>query len=671
MEAYKVWATLNLKGDAGQKLAKISKDIKNASEAMKKLTKEARSLDEVLKKAASRFDSIQKNMNKVSDSVKPASDQFGNLSNNLRSATSNSTALITKVRTLSQELRTLNSAAGGGGGGAGGAGQYFYYGGRKRRPPLLGSSGMGPYLGGGGGYGGGRVFQGQYSHVPPGGAGGSGGGGMGGGVYGVGAAPSGGRGGRRRFHGIHHAAAFGLGAISPQISALAYAGYAGGPIGLGVASGGILAASGWSQQKQINMLMSQFAAQGFNQQQLDEVRALSMQGPHGISPLQMTKSYLAANMGLRDWGMAKKIAPFLAKAEYVATANYGGMTDNQLKDLMRFSEMMGGSNPEKIKVWLNAAMRQFAASGGTIMPSEQATYGRRAAGAMSNLTPAGYFALEPVQQEMRSSGMGTALTSGARAFTNPQISNFQKQRYTRLAQLGLWDTKKNQMKDEFLRLYETDPYQFFKQVWWPALAKAGITSDIGITRETTQDFPRTTGQFGNLLYKNRGKIERNIAQMPLFTDLNTQFGAAQKTESGSQQSLAASWDRLATAFGKLADPAIIKAMDGLSSLLESLANFLSHPFDNTTGAVPFNEVRKRGLSLYDLSSDHITQKSSSNDSRPIVLTLTNGKEFARSQLPYVASAMNQAGTVSNMTGFNTGINASPVALSDINGGMGS
>lgn len=599
MEAYKVWASLNLKGNAFEKINKFTKDLSKSSKAITVLNQQLMKMGNSVKAANPYFASLARNFNAMAADLKPLNSQMSGFSRRLSNTSPRIDRMSVKVGYLDARLKMLSRTASGAG-------------------AALQSVG-GAMAGGGGGR----------------------------------------RGGGRRGYSMHHAAAMGLGMVAPEIAAVGYAASY-GPAGIAAAGAGILGAAGWSQQKQINMQMAQLKSQGFTPEQLDAVRQQSMQGPRGVSPLSMTSAYTASYMATRSQSMAAMMAPQLAKAEYIANTQYGGISDSQLKDLMAFSEIMGGSDPKKIMVWMGAAMRQFTASGGTIMPGKQATYGRQAGGAMSQLTPEGYFSLEPVQQEMGSSRLGTALTTGARSFTNPQISHFAKQNYMRMNDLGVWDTKTGHMKQKYLDLYNTDPYQFLKQVWWPALRAHGMTSDMAITQETTRDFPRTTGQWANVSYKNREKMERNIALMSGFADINTQFTDAHKNEGGAQQDLSASWDRLATAFGKLADPLIIKGMNLLSWYLEGWAKifegFSSFNLKDST-----NDLSKFGaVSLANMAKNSGTSVIFNLDSKP----------FARAILPAIGNAASQAGTIAGNSGFNTLLNPTPAANNQVNGGMG-
>lgn len=380
---------------------------------------------------------------------------------------------------------------------------------------------------------------------------------------------------------LHIAGHIGLSSVSGELGAISAAGMMGGGVAAGLIGAGILGYQGFQKQRSYQQSISQLEAQGFTKYDIAEVNRISQGTSPGISQLDIVQSLVDAQMATRNFEQAKYLAPKLAQAKVYSNVLYGGMSENEIKDLIRTAELAGGSKKENMAQWLDVATKMMVTSGGTIKPHEQRTFWRQSGGAMGRLTPLGYLSMEPIMQELGGAKLGTALTTGIRAFINPQMSNFAKYRVEKLKGFGLWNTKTGRMKDEFVDLAQTDPFMFLKNVWLPALAKKGITSPGKIQTETLSDLPRTFGQMLFLMFKNMEKMERSreLAQSAMGGDqLKT---LAEKKPEFAVMRLSKAWESLTTVIGEMTTPSILEGLNALSSGLEKLGNVLS-VFHNLT-----------------------------------------------------------------------------------------
>lgn len=644
MEAYKIWATLNLKGDATTKINKLSKDIKTASNYISNLNRQLINMGKAVQHADPYFKSLATHFGYLLSELKPVNEQFAGLNRRLNNASPRADTLSNKVNQLSKNLNetAINASRA--------AREVFNLGMTNK---VVGLNQINK-----------QINKRPYSTNV---------------VYnkenkgkkGIG------------FHGLH-AAAYGLGAIVPEAGAVTGAYYAAGGAGVGLAAGGILAAQGFGVNKTLGQQRALLIGQGFSNKQINEFNQLVGNSPRGISPTRMGEALITGQLSLRDWSAAKKIAPDIAKISFAAQNAFGGMTDNQMLDMTRFAEMMNTSgNPEDMRKWLNVAGQMMLASGGSIMPSEMATFMRRSGGVVSgHMRPEDFLALEPLIQELRGSNAGTALTTGVRAMMNPQMSNFAQYNVKKLEKLGIWDKKTNRMKQSYLDLMMQAPDLFLNQVIIPALAKQGITSSKNITQEITADFPRTYGRALNVMYNNREIIKRSRDIARNILGSNDFFDVVSGTEAGAQATLAASWEKLAAAFGKLTDPAVIKVMNALSTFIEDFANVLNKLSKGEYG----NIFTMKGSTINSNTSlsDVISFKSwkpkifgQFKDVAKNVVNSTNGQSIGHIYLNAdrvgqflfnpMGNLLSSSGTESNPASFNNGLSPPPVMHNYQNG----
>jgi len=558
MEAYKIWATLNLKGDATTKLDQFTKAVHKSDQAVTLLNSHLKLIQGSIGKLNPLFKDMASGIGMAARELKPASKGMSDLNRAVYYGTSRIERMVSKVGALNARLRATALDA------------------RMASSELGGLRGTIPSMRGGGGV-----------------------------------ASRGGR--QSSAHRLAHAAAFGLGAVAPEAAAVGGSYYlaGGGAVGgiaAGVAGAGILAAQGFQNTKTLSRQRAILMGQGFSPAQIGEFNQMTMNAPRGVSPTMMGESLVASQMGLRNWGEAKTIAPDLAKITYAAKNTFGGMTDKQTQDLIRFAEFMNISgSPQEMRKWLNVGAQMTLSSGGTIMPGEQATFLRQASGAVAGrLTPEAYLTLEPIMQEYRGTKLGTAFTTGLRAMLNPQMSNFAKYHVKRLEDLGLWDSKTGRMKSSYLSLLTSDPDMFLRQVWLPALAKKGITSPEGIRNETMGDMPRTFGTALNLMYNKMPITDRSRALSKNLLNSDEFYNLVLGNEAGAQSNLSAAWERLTVSFGKLANPAIIKAMNALADLLDGLSNMLNFNKQQATGFMG-SLTSNAGKSLSQIAGELDTQ----------------------------------------------------------------
>jgi len=509
MEAYKVWATLSIKGDAHKKMEQFASLTKKASNELAKFQRLLKPIAGMFEKMAAslkilnpEFSKFSTTMVRLNVNTANSRDVLNSFNNTVNAAANRMASATSRANSFAASLNAVAVQSG------------------------LSSKAMGMMRGS-------SLKSGAMAS-----------------------------GGSNKFL---LGAASGLGLTNPLFMA-----------GAGAAALGI---HGFKQESEYQRSILQLRAQGFTGNQIAEANAIANQVRPGISQVDMIQAIVDAQMATRNFNQAKILAPILAQGKMSANVIYGGMTHKQQQDLIRVSELAGGSNTQNMANWLTVALQMMATSGGTIMPQEQRTFFRQAAGSMSRLSPLGYLAMEPMLQELGASRTGTALTTGILSLSNPQISHFARYKVDRLKALGLWDNKSNRVNASALDTLQTDPFLFLKNFWLPALARKGITSPGGIQTETMADLPRTFGQFMLLMFKNMEKIDRSraLAGHAMGGD---ELKRLSMTQGPEQQGFAVlrlskAFDTLSDSIGKLSSPLVIKTLNAISQSFENLAKMIT------------------------------------------------------------------------------------------------
>lgn len=425
--------------------------------------------------------------------------------------------------------------------------------------------------------------------------------------------------------------------------------------------------SGYHHGNEYQRSMGQLSAMGYNDKQLNFVKKFTSTAKPGVSTVSQIDSFVAAQMETQSFEMSKALAPILAQNKMVSQVLYGGMSNKQTQDAIKTAGMIGGSNPAKVAEAMTTILQMTALSSGSMMPSEQRSFMRQAAGSASRLTPMGYLSLEPVMQEYGGSKTGTALTTGLRAFSNPKISNFAQYKVKQLEDLGLWDTKNKRMKSEYLEQLQTDPSQFAK-TWLSHLSAHGITSESDILTNTMSALPRTFGTLLSLLMKNMEKSDRERAIISGLPKGEGLTGIVSKTQAGAAYRVSQGWVSFSEALNRFSSPVIIDAMNILGSGLEKMATFLnSHSLNsnNSLRNVLANGSSSNGLFDFINKKGDLTSGSINQKNQPIVTQVNlDGKVIATTMSNRIGDALWGHQLVQNSTSGNNPLMPYPVGLSN-------
>lgn len=594
MEAYKVWATLNLKGDALKKMEQFSKMTKRASSEVDKLIRGSKSLTLVFEKMGSALKLINPDLAKFSVSFIRMNSNIGGAASSMGKFNSSITSSSNKIDTASRKAQrlaaSLNAVA---------------------------------------------VQSGLASRSM-------------GGIKGAGAIVKSKSGLSKAASGFGHGVAAGAGVhhvSSPGMAA-----------GLGLGAAVYKAFTAGSEYQKY---MGQFKVLGFDESRLKEIEDIAKQGESpGISRLDVLRSLSSAQMATRNFGEAKLLAPALAKAKLVSGALYEDITKGQIKDMMRSAEIPGGSDTNNIKKWLDVVNQMYTSSGGTIDFGKQRTFWSMAIGGVPNLDPRSYLALEPVIQEIGGAQTGTALTTGARSFSNPKQSNFARYKVDRLKYFGLWDEKTDRMKKPYLDQMNTRPEQFILKTLLPAFKSKGVTSKEDITAEINSTLPRTYGKFVNLVIKNEEKIRRAFEAAEKILGIDESKETIMGMHNQKIKELTASFESFSIVLDKFTGPALDGIATGLSKIFNVLKFGLEFLYggDKKAPAVftPFG--KGTGISTIGEIFNPIKKESE----KPIIQTnvIVDGKVLAKSTSQHMGSALsglNQQGT----SGVNPGYHMFP------------
>lgn len=628
MEVYKVWATLNLKGNAFEKMQKFSQATKLATDRVNKLIAAFTPLTGKLDVLQKRLQLINPSLSKLSTTfirtsvnTTESTRRFSTLSNTLFSAQKNTDALSRKSDVLAGKLEKISATG------------------------EMATASLGRLRGASIAAGGYRIGT-----------------------------------GRGRGHGgFSHMGALGLGMIAPEASLLMGGGAAFGA----VAGVGILAAQGFKQEKTYQQSLAQLQAQGLSPADLKVAQNFANNPIKGLSPQKMLHAFLDAEMVTKEipgkgFNDVKELAPLLAMSQFAARSTFGEMSEKQMADMVRVAEIWGGSNHKKVMKGMDLAFQMMSTSAGTIDPSQQLSFMSQGAGAFGRMTDLAYLSMEPIIQEMKGKRAATGLVTLQQQLMGGSGTLNNKRRVEDLISLGLYSatfdkdgrplgTRANK---DLVETFSADPFLFMKKVL-AAYAKHGTTSATDIQSRFTLDFGRTPGQELFLMYKNQDKIERQRAMAGGAQGIQSTFQKTFNIPSGATERLTNAWNSLTLAFGHLSSPAIIGGMNALSSFLEKTSTIF-----NTLGKeVPAiaKSIESKIPSLFSLSKTGSLSNQIKEPNKQSGVTVVHsqinldGRKVADSVTTHQASTLNAAGTIASPTSVNASLSPTPVGLSNYGG----
>jgi hypothetical protein len=522
MEAYKVWVTLNLKGDAQKKMEQFLAQTKKSNEEIKKLTNNLKPLTAMFEKMSNqlkminpelaRFSTIfirmQTNIGSARGAISSFNSSLTSTSGRLNTASNNAARLATNLNAVARNsgraAAALHSVRGSGAGRAAGGGH-------------------------GGGFGGGAASS--------------------------------------------FAAGAGLGHMNPYF----IAGAAAAAIGVG----------GFKEYSAYEQRFAQVKAQGFSNAESEKMRkAVSSTHLRGISQTHLMEAMVDTAMATGNVDQAIALAPSLAKIKFSNESIMGhSFSGSQQNKLVRFAEMRGGSDIAKLESSLNLGQKLYSATGGRMMPSELMNFQTVGGSAAYHMTDKGFFRLAPIMQELSGFRTGTGYqTMYNQLMTGKGLSTTAAREGTRL---GLLDsgaiqydasgrklkTSRPALKREYQDLLGSDPVGFVKDVLLPAYAKKGITSSEDITKENSFLFERTAARLVNLIVKNMEKSERMVPLHEQAMGIGESYTAALNLPSGKVNEVINSFKDLLKALGEFSSPTVLKGMEYLIFVTNSMAQF--------------------------------------------------------------------------------------------------
>lgn len=431
---------------------------------------------------------------------------------------------------------------------------------------------------------------------------------------------------------------------------------------------------GFEQNKEYEMKLSQLKALGFGDSFVSKASQLAQTAPAGISKNEMLEAVVASQMATRagagQWNEVQMMAPELAKGALAMGVTYGGqMTDKQQKDLVRFAEIQGGSDPKKQLAWLRAGISMMITSGGTIAPNQQLQFARLTSGSL-RLTPEAYLAMEPVLQEL-GSRTGVGLTTGARALTGGMtFTGFSKKNIKFWEKMGLFKGTFDKagrplgvdMPDNWKALYGSDPGKFFSDVVFPLLGKKGIKGDEDV-HQALQNFPRTTSMVGWTLYKNMTKVERARAMSRQVLSGEGLQSEIEKTPGFASKAFQTSWDNFTLSFGRLTAGPVIWGMNKITALFNNLAYVLSGDVWKQLYGNFRSIIKPSALGQQATADAKKFVEDSKAPSANIVFNV-DGRKLANALMPHLSNMLNPAGAVSSTNAFNSSFSMPPVGLTN-------
>lgn len=481
------------------------------------------------------------------------------------------------------------------------------------------------------------------------------------------------------FHALSHA---GMGGAATGAGALAAMGRFGGPLAIGGLAAGMGLHRGYEANVQYTKQLAQFQSLGFTPDQMADVQQLTTRSTPGVSPLRQIEALRDAQMATRKFSEAKILAPELQKMQFISEAMFTGFSGNQLQNAIRIAEIRGGADPAKIKNELSTVMQMYTTSGGTIDPSKFMPFFKGYQGA-SRMSREALLALEPTMQEISPVKSATALQTlygrlmGGIKLTERDESFFEK--------IGLF--KGGKIRGKFANDLSKDPEMFFEKDWLPLLAKQGIISPEGIAQANIH-LGRTPSQFFSVMGKNIEKSHRARAQVPGLMNIDQLMGTAFKTESGAALRFMQALESLVVAFGKFSSPMVIAVLNSMASFMEKTSTVLTkakefkYVIPTTIHAGGENKVAAWWQSHFGAHTQKMTTPVSNlSEFKNVPMTLpqakkppdihvsltVDGQKLAKAVAKHQADALVRGGTQSAPNGINPMMTPQPAGVNSFGG----
>lgn len=521
MEAYKVWATLSIKGDAQKKMEQFSLMTKKASEQVSKLTKMLPSLNihfekmsAVLRTINPRLDALSISLVRLNTNATGARGSFSSFNNAISSGAGRMRTAAANAASLASSLNAVAIS------------------GEAAAASLGGVRGSRGGFGAGRGHGGG----GLRGHL--------------GGLMGL------------RFMGL---SAGGIGAIGgAELLKSSFH-------------------TGLNYEEQMTQLVGQNIP-GLNQSQANAYISGTPSMP-GISKLGLLTSLTDAAVITKNASSAEKLAPFLAKFSLANQLTYHrGTTDKEIMDAVKVAEIMSGSkDPAVLQKYIDMMFQAKLSSAGRITSSTYLQASKSMRGYGKNIDPSVFFyGFEPMFQEygQRTGTMigsfynhliaGRLTTQGARMLGNLGLLNMNDVEKDKIGRV--MHIKPGAIQGT--NLLQSNPIAWIAGTLLPALQKSGYktqdqqlaaigkiftNTDLTLVQTIIQQLPKImlamqtnarTATVGETL-ANQNKLTPRASALRNFNSAFTDFEKA---------------------LDNLTSPAIVKTLNAISGLFRDMAN---------------------------------------------------------------------------------------------------
>lgn len=343
----------------------------------------------------------------------------------------------------------------------------------------------------------------------------------------------------------------------------------------GAAVGGTFV-GGFNKYGKLQTQSNQLGAQGFSQADTAlGIAAAQNIRIAGISQNDMLKAIIDIANATGNMSQAIKYGPSLAKASLANLINVGKtFSPAQEARMIQFAELRGGSDPAKVFKSLDLAEQAFSATSGRIMPSELLNFSKMAVTAGYKLSENGLLQLIPTLQELGGFRTGTGFQMGYNRLIAGVGLLRNKKVVAEGQRIGLLN-KSGRLSDENAEIYASNPVQFWEKVLKPIYAKAGINSDIAVSRENAFLLGTTPARFFDTIRKNEAKSDRMLPLHQNAWGIDNAFLKALNTNPGELKKLTSSFENFEIALGKFSSPAINVGIEVITKFLNFSASVLT------------------------------------------------------------------------------------------------
>lgn len=242
-------------------------------------------------------------------------------------------------------------------------------------------------------------------------------------------------------------------------------------------------------------------------------------------------------------------------------------------------------------------------------------------------------------------------------------------------------TKYGAFDKKMENLLQTDPIAFELQFKKIAEQKLGIKTDAAYQKLLISTFGSLPSNLMALIDKNIVKEERAARIGKHLPGIEVMYKQAIKSDPGAPIRLEKAWQSFAKAIGEVSSPAVIGGLDLISRALETFAKILSTPnafnpykearqgIEKITDKV--HPVKSLESIIYKYTHAGTNHPSTSpppqvHQQVPVQVNLhIHGKKFASAMIPHLSSALQKGATISSTTGVNIGLTPIPTSFNNV------